>query len=303
MFTNQLQKTEKTGRKIIYRTRGHSGGPIARLMSPSDLGQLIKPFVFLDHFNFDGQGPRMSMEHGWHPHSGIATVTVVLEGAVQYAETTGKAGVLSAGSIEWMRAGNGVWHTGAPQPEGVRGFQLWVALPPELENAPNASHYVMPEESPVDGPVRVILGSHGQMKSPIDAPPMNYLVVSLKDGERWSYKPPQGHEVAWVAVHEGVLRSPTPVFSGEIAIFEPSEASIDFVADGDTAFVLGSAPPHRHELALGSYSVHTSARALHQGEEEIRRIGARLLAEGKQSYALGEYGAAPARRSLSPANR
>ena len=29
MFTNQLQKTEKTGRKIIYRTRGHSGGPIA----------------------------------------------------------------------------------------------------------------------------------------------------------------------------------------------------------------------------------------------------------------------------------
>jgi len=272
-------------------------------MSPSDLGQLIKPFVFLDHFNFDGQGRRMPMELGWHPHSGIATVTVVLEGAVQYAETTGKAGVLSAGSIEWMRAGNGVWHTGAAEPEGVRGFQLWVALPPELENAPNASHYVMPGESPVDGPVRVVLGSHGKMTSPIDAPPMNYLVVSLKAGERWSYEPPKGHEVAWVAVHEGTLRTPTPVPSGELAIFEPSEAAIDFLAERDTVFVLGSAPPHRHELALGNYSVHTNAKALRQGEVEIRRIGARLLAEGKKSYALREYGEARASRSLPPADR
>jgi redox-sensitive bicupin YhaK (pirin superfamily) len=302
MFATQLQKSPQPARKIIYRTRGHAGGPITRLMSPSDLGQLIKPFVFLDHFHIDGQGPSMPMELGWHPHSGIATVTVVLEGAVRYAETTGKAGVLSAGSVEWMRAGNGVWHTGEAQPEGVRGFQLWVALPPELENAPNASHYLMPEESPVEGPVRVILGSHGKAKSPIDAPPMNYLVVSLKAGERWSYQPPQGHDVGWVAVYKGVLQTPTPIPGGEIAIFEPSDASINFRAEGDTVFVLGSAPPHRHELALGSYSVHTNARALRQAEEEIRRIGARLLADGKKSYALREYGG-PRRGALPPADR
>jgi redox-sensitive bicupin YhaK (pirin superfamily) len=303
MVANQLQKTRQPTRKIIHRTRGHSSGPITRLMSPSDLGQLIKPFVFLDHFHIDGQGPSMPMDLGWHPHSGIATVTVVLEGAVRYAETTGKAGLLSAGSVEWMRAGNGVWHTGEAEPEGVRGFQLWIALPPELENAPNASHYVMPEESPVDGPVRVVLGSHGKMKSPIDAPAMNYLVVSLKAGERWSYQPPAGHEVGWVAVHEGVLRTPSPVARGEIAIFEHSEAPIDVLAEGDTMFVLGSAPPHRHQLALGSYSVHTSSRALRQGEEEIRRIGARLLAQGKKSYALREYGEARAGRSLPPSDR
>jgi redox-sensitive bicupin YhaK (pirin superfamily) len=302
MSANQIQTTRRA-RKLIYRTRGETGGPITRLVSPSDLGQLIKPFVFLDRFHFGAQGPGMPMELGWHPHSGIATVTVVLEGAVRYAETTGKSGVLRAGSVEWMRAGNGVWHTGASEPEGVRGFQLWVALPPELENAPNASHYLMPEESPVDGPVRVILGSHGKAKSPIDAPPMNYLVVSLKAGERWSYQPAEGHEVAWVAVHDGVLRTPTPIPAGEIAIFEPSGAPIDFLAEGDTVFVLGSAPAHRHQLALGSYSVHTSARALRQGEEEIRRIGARLLGEGKKSYALREYGAPRAGRALPPAGR
>ncbi len=300
MMANPIQQSV---REIAYRTRGTNGGPITRLMSPSDLGELIKPFVFLDHFDFDGQAAPMEMELGWHPHSGIATVTVVLEGSVRYAETTGKAGVLRTGSVEWMRAGNGVWHTGAPEPGRVSGFQLWVALPPEMENAPNVSYYVMPEEVPVEGPVRVILGTYGKATSPIASPPMTYLVVSLKAGERWSYHPPKGHDVAWVAVQDGALRASSRIASGEIAVFEPSEESIDFVAEGNTMFVLGAAAKHLHDLVLGNYSVHTSMEARHTGDQEIRRIGQRLVAEGKRSYALREYGNARASRSLPSADR
>jgi redox-sensitive bicupin YhaK (pirin superfamily) len=249
-------------------------------MSPSDLGEILKPFVFLDLARFDGRYEPMRMDLGWHPHSGIATVTVMLEGAVRYAETTGNEGVLPAGGVEFMRAGNGVWHTGAPEKGRVKAFQLWVALPPELENAANASRYVMPDDVPLEGPARVILGTYGKAESPIAAPPMTYLSVSLGHGERWTYQPPEGHAVAWVAVHEGVLRTPSPVPTGEIAVFEPSEEPIDFVAEGSTGFVLGSAARHPHDLVLGSYSVHTSAEALRQGEAEIRRIGHGLRADG-----------------------
>jgi len=264
----------------VYRTHGRRHPSITRLVSPGDLGELIKPFVFLDLFDFDGRTWPVPMELGWHPHSGIATVTVMFDGSVRYAETTGKAGVLPAGGVEWMRAGNGVWHTGAPEPGRAKGFQLWVALPPELENAATASHYVIPEEVPVEGPVRVVLGAYREAKSPIVAPPMSYLAVSLKDGERWSYHPPEGHTVGWVAVLDGALVASPPISSGEIAIFEPSEESIDFVAEGNTRFVLGSAAKHPHDLALGNYSVHTSAEALQKGEAEIRRIGQKLRAEG-----------------------
>src|SRR6266850_4315844 len=279
MLARQLQQPV---REIVYRTLGHTHGPITRLMSPSDLGERIKPFVFLDLARFDGRFAPVPMGFGWHPHSGIATVTVMLEGAVRYAETTGQQGVLPAGGVEFMRAGNGVWHTGAPEHGRVKAFQLWVALPPELENAPNGSHYVMPRDVPDEGPVRVILGEYGDSKSPIAAPPMTYLAVSLKAGQRWSYHPPKGHTVAWVAVHEGVLRTSSPIPSGEIAIFEPSdfEESIDFVAEGTTGFVFGSAAKHPYDLVLGNYSVHTSADALRQGEAEIRRIGQRLRADG-----------------------
>lgn len=277
MIEAQIQQS---AREIVYRTRGITRGPITRLVSPSDLGELMKPFVFLDLAVFDGRSPPMPIERGWHPHSGIATVTVMLEGAVRVAETTGKADVLPAGSVEWMQAGNGVWHTGAPEPGGAKAFQLWVALPPELENAPNASHYVMPDDVPIVGPARVILGSHGGRASPIPSPPLTYLHVQLRAGERWSYQPPEGHTVAWAAVHEGTLRASSPISAGEIAIFEGSERAIDIVAEGDTGFVLGSAAPHRHELVLGTYSVHTSTDALRRGEAEIRRIGERLRADG-----------------------
>jgi len=277
MTARQIQNP---AREIVHRTRGRAHGAITRLVSPSDLGQLIKPFVFLDLAAFDGRFAPTPMGFGWHPHSGIATVTVMLEGAVRFAETTGRDGVLPAGGIEWMRASNGVWHTGAPEEGRVRAFQLWVALPPELENASYASHYVMPKDVPVEGPVRVILGAYGKLTSPIEAPPMTYLSVSLNHGERWTYHPPKGHSVAWVAVHEGVLRTPSAVPSGEIAIFEPSEESIDFIAEGKTGFVLGSAPKHPHDLVLGNYSVHTSAETLREGESEIRRIGQELRAKG-----------------------
>jgi redox-sensitive bicupin YhaK (pirin superfamily) len=254
-------------------------------MSPGDLGEFLKPFVFLDLFGFDTAGGRKGF--GMHPHSGIATLTWLIEGDTLYEDTTGEKGVLPAGGFEWMRAGNGVWHEGAPAPDTrrVQGFQLWVALPASEENAPAQSIYLAPSQVPVEGPARVLLGRYGAAQSPVPAPaPMNYLAVQLKDGEHWRYTPPAGHTVGWVAVSAGRLDAGTggePIGTGELAVFEESGGAIDFVGRGNTSFVLGSAVKHPHELVMGHYSVHTSKAALDQGEAEIRRIGARLRQEGR----------------------
>jgi redox-sensitive bicupin YhaK (pirin superfamily) len=272
-------------RDITHRTTGITRGPITRLVSPSDLGEVMKPFVFLDRMEFDGRIEPTPMEKFWHPHSGIATVTVPLDGAVRVLDTAGENAVLPAGGIEWMRAGNGVWHTGQAQPGVMRGFQLWVALPPEQENGPSASRYVLPEHVQSVGPARVILGSYGSAASVIDAPPMTYLQVELKPGDRWTYEPAPGHTVGWLAVSDGELRTPQRVEAGEIVVFEPADSAIDMIATRSTRFVLGSAAPHPHDLVLGYYSVHTSADALRKGEAEIRRIGRGLRDNGTLRYA------------------
>jgi redox-sensitive bicupin YhaK (pirin superfamily) len=200
-----------------------------------------------------------------------------------YEDTTGKTGSVPTGGLEWMKAGNGVWHDGGPSPgEPLRAFQLWVALPPSEENAPAESQYISPDAVQQEGPARVILGRYGSATSPIRAPGgINYLHVRLKDGERWHYAPPAGHTVAWLAVDEGGLRSHAPIGAGELAVFEESEGAIEVEADGDTSFVLGSAIKHPHPLVLGYYSVHTSPATLEQGEAEINRIGQRLRAKGR----------------------
>jgi redox-sensitive bicupin YhaK (pirin superfamily) len=267
-------------RQIAQRTRGQSHGPITRLMSPSDFGQILKPFVFLDLF--DNHGVPFS-GFGLHPHSGIATLTYVTEGSVSYEDTTGAKGLLPAGGVEWMRAGGGVWHGGgAGEPGRSRGFQLWIALPPNLELGPSVSLYQSPRDLQQEGPARILLGRYGTATSVIETPSaINYLAVRLKAGDRWRYEPPGGHTVLWVALSKGVVSVPDQLHAGDLAAFESSNDAIEIEARSDTEFVLGSAAPHEHDLVLGHYSVHTSPDALRNGEGRISAIRARLVQEGR----------------------
>jgi redox-sensitive bicupin YhaK (pirin superfamily) len=267
-------------RAIVHRSRGQSHGYITRLMSPSDLGEVLKPFVFLDLFDNRGE---VFPTFGLHPHSGLATLTHVAEGSVTYEDTNGAIGVLGAGGVEWMRAGKGVWHAGgAGDPGLTRGFQLWVALPPHLELGPSESTYQGAADIPKAGPVRVLLGEYNGARSAITAPsPINYLAVTLKAGERWCYQPPEGHSVLWLAIGKGRVRAPDVLEHGEIVVFEPGEATVDFVALEAAEFVIGSAAQHPHDLVLGYYSVHTSAQALRVGEAQIQSIRHRLVKQGR----------------------
>lgn len=109
---------------------------------------------------------------------------------------------------------------------------------------------------------------------------MNYLDVQLAAGERWTYQPPLDHEVGWLAVSDGAIRTPEPVSAGEFVCFEESNSAISIQADRGSRFVLGSAAKHPHDLVLGRYSVHTTHAALVAGESQIKRIGHQLLAAG-----------------------
>ncbi len=267
--------------RVVHRTRGRRHGPIVRLMSPSDLGEELKPFVFLDLFDFVATGTGgMPL----HPHSGIATVTVLAEGEFLFDDATSGKGSIRPGGVEWMRAGGGVWHgkemSNGSEPR-IKGFQLWLALPPELENASVDSQYLEASAIPTVGPARVILGSHDGVTSPVRSPAgLNYLLVALAPGEEWSYAAPEGHGQFWIAAAEGSLdANGDTVDAGEMALLGGGAGTVAFTAgDAGATFVLGSAVPHPHDLVLGYYSVHTTPDALTRGEARIDEL-ARLMRE------------------------
>jgi redox-sensitive bicupin YhaK (pirin superfamily) len=250
-------------------------------MSPGDLGEVLKPFVFLDLF--DNRGDRFPT-FGLHPHSGLATLTYIAEGSVSYEDTNGATGILRAGGVEWMRAGKGVWHSGgAGDPGLTRGFQLWVALPAHLELGDSESLYQGAADIPQAGPARVLLGSHEGATSAIEPPsPMNYLAVTLKAGDTWRYQPPTGHTVLWVGMGKGLVEASDEALEhGEIVVFAPGEGAVEFKADLDSEFMIGSAVRHPHDLVLGYYSVHTTPEALQIGEARIEEIRETLVSMGR----------------------
>lgn len=92
---------------------------------------------------FESQSPFLLMAEDWfappagfptHPHRGMETVTLVLEGEVQHADHTGAQGTLKAGDAQFMTAGHGVMHSELPGPGGVHLLQLWLNLPARLKH-------------------------------------------------------------------------------------------------------------------------------------------------------------------------
>lgn len=70
----------------------------------------------------------------WHPHRGLETVTLVLDGVLEHGDNLGNAGALVAGDVQWMTAGRGIIHRElAFRNERAHVLQLWVNLPADLK--------------------------------------------------------------------------------------------------------------------------------------------------------------------------
>ena len=102
-----------------------------------------------------------------------------------------------------------------------------------------------------------------------------------------------------VAELDRAIRSPSNV--GEridapgIVTFEESTGRIEVhsTGDSDAVFVMASAVPHPHNLALGYHPVHASATALRAGELKIAELGTVLSRVGDR---VRESGAVPVYR-------
>ena len=150
------------------------------------------PFLLLDDFRNDTPQDYLK-GFPWHPHRGIETITYVLAGNVEHADSLGNHGTLGDGDVQWMTAGRGIIHQEMPRgDEGGRmhGFQLWANLPSSLKmTAPryqDVKAAEIPEIVDDDGTrVRVVVGTFWGKSGPVDgiaADPI-YIDVSVPAGK------------------------------------------------------------------------------------------------------------------------
>jgi len=171
----------------------------------------LDPFLLFDDFR--NENPRdYQAGFPWHPHRGIETITYVLSGTVDHADSLGNTGSLGAGDVQWMTAGSGILHQEMPQGNlsgQMHGFQLWANLPGDLKMTAPRYQDVEAKEIPEiiddDGTaVRVVVGTFWGKRGPVDgiAADPQYLDIWVPPGVKKTL-PVDTYRRAFAYVFEG----------------------------------------------------------------------------------------------------
>ncbi|WP_428965596.1 pirin family protein [Micromonospora fluostatini] len=116
-----------------------------RRLLPQRQRRMVGAWCFVDHFGPDDVARRPGMEVPPHPHTGLQTVTWLLEGEILHRDSLGNVQPIRPGQLNVMTSGHGIAHSErSPEarPAVMHGVQLWVALPdPARAGAPDFAHH------------------------------------------------------------------------------------------------------------------------------------------------------------------
>jgi redox-sensitive bicupin YhaK (pirin superfamily) len=159
------------------------GVPISRVL-PTKGRRTVGPWCFVDLIlppDFDEPHP---LEVGPHPHTGLATVTWLLEGEALHTDSLGSEQPIRPGQLNLMSAGGGIAHAELGTTDGIHGVQMWLAQPEETRHGSSRFEHV-PDLPVADFPgaqARVMIGGVAGIISPaaVDWPTVG-LDVGLRD--------------------------------------------------------------------------------------------------------------------------
>jgi len=163
-----------------------------------------------------------------HPHRGIETVTLVLDGVLEHGDSLGNAGALSTGDVQWMTAGRGIIHRElAYRNERAHVLQLWVNLPANQKMVSTRYKDLRAAARPFVGrdgaSVDLISGATDGVTGPAASHwPINGAMVTLDPHTSYAHELP-GRDRAFFYVLSGdVVVAGRVVRAGQIAWSEPT---------------------------------------------------------------------------------
>lgn len=191
------------------------------------------PFVLLMDDRLD-IGTRRQIG-GAHPHAGLETVTLVLEGTLHDRDE----GALSAGDLIWMTAGKGIIHSEAVEAVGrSRILQLWIALPTEHRDAAPGFEIVRKDAAPVvSGPGvlgRLYSGASGSLRAGTrNLVPVTLLDLEMKPGATFGQALPETYNGFAYVLEGGVTVGGRWIEAGDVGWFAPDTATELELVAGD----------------------------------------------------------------------
>ncbi len=269
-----------THRSKIERRSRSAGLAIAQLHR-EHLPSHLNPYLAFDHF---------AMAQPFfppHPHAGFSAVTYMFpqsRGGFVNRDTSGAPPIdIHPGDLHWTGAGRGIVHEEVPRERGVTcdGLQIFVDLPagskwmePVVLHLSSAD---VPRVTTAGAEVRVVVGRHGEVASPLTPlTEVTLLDVVLDAGATFRHTVPAGED-RFVYVIEGDAQiggdGSSPLGPLEAAGVSRDGDELVVTSKQGAHFVVGGGRPLDQDVVYGGPIVMTTeadvtraARAYQRGE-------------------------------------
>jgi hypothetical protein len=187
---------EATAGAVWELLDGHNvalGGPRGIIVTrtlPNRSRRMVGAWCFADSYGPHDLSAGPGMRVAAHPHTGLQTVSWLVDGEVLHRDSLGSEQLIRPGQLNLMTAGRGISHsevTPAQHQALLHGIQLWLALPDaDRDAAPAFDHHArLPVLSLPGLTAAVLIGTLGDVTSPARAyTPLVGADVAVQAGAR-----------------------------------------------------------------------------------------------------------------------
>jgi redox-sensitive bicupin YhaK (pirin superfamily) len=238
---------------------------------------LTDPFLLLSEDWFSTTG------FEWHPHRGLETVTLVLDGVLEHGDSLGNAGALTPGDVQWMTAGRGIIHRElAFRNERAHTLQLWVNLPRELKMVATRYQDLRAVARPlIDRPgvrMDLISGSIDGASGPaLNNWPINGAIITFDPNRSYEHMLPGPDRAFFYVLSGQVIVGGRAVRAGQVAWSDPlplAPRSLITMATGDgdqpSVVMVYSGQPIGQPVVMGGPFVMNSDAEIAQAFIDFR---------------------------------
>lgn len=269
----------RTVRKIVTGVRAVDGAGVrlVRVFGHHDTRD-FDPFLMLDAF--DSTDPDdYTRGFPWHPHRGIETITYLVQGDIEHADSLENKGSILDGDCQWMTAGSGIIHQEMPKAsDRMLGVQLWLNLPakdkmtsPRYGDIKKSSIPVKDENG---SKVHIIAGEYLGMPGAFQGGhvPATYLDVEVAAGQEWSFSnEPEQNLFIYILRGEGCFDHDCKTMVAEkhaVLFSEGDQFRVKASAEG-IRFLLLSGKPLKEPIAWGGPIVMNTQAELDLAFKEL----------------------------------
>lgn len=241
----------------------------------------VGAWCFADHMGPAEVTETAGLDVGPHPHTGLQTVTWLVEGAVLHRDSLGSEQLIRPGELNVMTAGHGVVHAeeAADTYRGtMQGVQLWIAQPEESRHgaAAFAHHADLPRATVDRTDLTVLAGEFAGERSAaqVDTPLVGADAVVRPGRSTWELR--ADFEYAVIALEGEVFVGGEVAKPGQIASLGRGRQEIDLEARETSRVLLLGGEPFDDPLVMWWNFVARDRSEISAAVAEWRDRGARF---------------------------